>query len=440
MNSKIALFACLTLLTACSSKSLPSDQGESAGSYLPQSQEHPALAFARSGSETSGITEEAFDALMDQVESTMGRAAEGLGGRLTISRLWDDETVNADAMRSGSRWEVRVMGGIVRTPTMTPDALVLVACHEAGHLLAGFPFVPEEDAIAVEGQSDYFSTKDCAYQMWGHDTAVNHESAANVSPGGKAKCDAAWGDLARRELCYRLVNAAVASGRTLAAMDGNRTAPGISTPDRTAVDETGVEHPAAQCRFDTLIAGSLCEQLDDFSLIPGARELKAAQSLKAMETAASPYACAQGTAAGRPTCWFRSSLNGPVVDPGPTPNPEPNPHPDPDTAGIELTTFEVSDDAGAPISSARPGQTIYVHMNFRNTSGVAITLTKTFVSIPDTNAHGVDNGHYVLADGATVDSDVSFVVPRISASTTDVYIDLMTEDGAFNFTRTLNIR
>ena len=140
---------------------------------------------------------------------------------------------------------------------MTIDGYTLVACHELGHHLGGAPLFSGQDWASVEGEADYFATTKCVKAMWGH--------------ASKARMDAASQVLAN----------------TLARLEGSKN-PKASTPDRSVVTSTFEDHPAAQCRLDTYLAGVKCNAQGEFSM-----------------TDSRVGACDDGTVGARPHCWFK---------------------------------------------------------------------------------------------------------------------------------------
>src|SRR4051812_29139854 len=79
-----------------------------------------------------GISETEFNQTIDQVSRFYGPIIQSHGATLSVSRGWDDSTVNASAMQMGSTWYVNMYGGLARRQEVTQDAFVLVMCHEVG--------------------------------------------------------------------------------------------------------------------------------------------------------------------------------------------------------------------------------------------------------------------------------------------------------------------
>ena len=240
----------------------------------------------------NGMTEDQFNAIIDSVTKYYEPIVQNLGGTLVVERNWDDSTVNAYAERNDGNWNVHMFGGLARRPEITPDGFAMVLSHEIGHHLSGFPFV--SDWAANEGQADTFATHVAANIIWTN----NYSTITNVNSDGKNLCDKYLPANKDKNLCYREMNANYSLASLLAAL--GRTKVNFTTPDKTIVKKTNNEHPNAQCRLDTYVAGTLCGVLWDNSVIPKT------------ETESAKYSC-MGSKNGpypiqaRPLCWFHPS-------------------------------------------------------------------------------------------------------------------------------------
>ena len=251
-----------------------------------------------------GITEKQFNDTIDFVTAYYAPVIATFKGNLNVERNWDDATVNAYANRSGKTWNVAMFGGLARRPEVTVDGFALVVCHEIGHHLGGFPFV--STWAADEGQSDYFATQACGRNLWKTDFAVNATFADQVDQIAKTKCDANWESTTDRNLCYRIANAGFSLAKLLGALGGGL--PDFAKPDTSKVSKTNHQHPAAQCRLDTYLAGAICTTSFDDTMIPGSSS-KLSEAAK--EKQALSVSCSQFDTklpfAGRPTCWFKET-------------------------------------------------------------------------------------------------------------------------------------
>lgn len=272
----------------------------------------------------SSMTEEQFNKVLDEVEEYYKPIVEEHGAELVVIRDWANPTVNAQAWRVGKKWNVHMFGGLARRVEVTADAFQLVACHEIGHHVAGFPFVPKDTTLSAndpsisesewrvislllshgdtpdlpviwaanEGQSDYFSTQSCARELWKDQLEKNKTYAKLIPRHAKKICNRAWSQDKKRHLCYRSMMA----GKSLADLLSEGIAE-YDTPDTTIVSETIHTHPNGQCRLDTYMAGAICEEKFDTDRIPK-NEKEAKRT--------SCYATGKKDDMGyRPKCWFK---------------------------------------------------------------------------------------------------------------------------------------
>lgn len=205
----------------------------------------------------AGIAEAQFNAVMDRVQAVYGPIIASHGATLQINRLWDDPTVNASAEQQGNTWILNMYGGLARHKAVTYDGMMLVACHELGHHLGGFPKINGADWATNEGGADYFATLKCLRRTL---PATDPDQIDSVAQQG---CAATYkGDAAGRASCERGAMAGVSVSTLLAELgqDGN---PKLDTPDTSEVSVTNDEHPASQCRLDTYYQGALCTKKVD---------------------------------------------------------------------------------------------------------------------------------------------------------------------------------
>lgn len=245
----------------------------------------------------TNITQAEFGAILDKIESVYAPIFQSFGVKLVLERAWDDSTVNAYADQQGTNWIVHMYGGMARRSELNIAGFGLVACHEIGHHLGGYPKYSDSPWAANEGQSDLFSThcgrKTLAGLGW-----------PGLTASAMAKCDAAWGDQVSRELCYVNLSGGLALGKLLAVLGGEKV-PAYETPDPSVVTKTSDKHPRAQCRTDTYLASAICTQLWPDNVIP--KDDKA-------------------TCNTRPKCWYAYADGEPVPNPDDPPAP---PAPDP---------------------------------------------------------------------------------------------------------------
>jgi len=248
------------------------------------------------------VTEEDFFRVIDLAEEIYEPIFANLGGILTMNPLWEDPTVNASASQQDGYWFVNMYGGLARRPEVTVDGFIVVLCHEIGHHLAGFPFT--SSWAANEGQSDYYATQVCLRKIF----AATDNRVAEVPGLPRALCDAEYTSDYDRNICNRSILAGKSTSDLIGAL--NNEVVFYTTQDQGTVRQTNNNHPAAQCRLDTMMAGALCDILWDDSVVPGK-----GVSRGAAKTAADRVACVRPTdlpqspmdeiqLGFKPRCWY----------------------------------------------------------------------------------------------------------------------------------------
>jgi hypothetical protein len=284
-----------------------SNEVEVSEQFLP-----PNTLHLRKAVQGSGIDEAQFNAIIDQIEAFYQPIVSSHSANLLVGRVWESDSVNAQASQNGNNWIILVAGGIARAPEMTADGFALVMCHEMGHHIGGYPFAASTTWATAEGQADYFATHSCARDLWRDDD--NSEYSAQVHPTAKAKCDTEWAYQNERELCYRVTQASQALADLLGALED--TTVSYDTMDPSQVTSTYKGHPDAQCRLDTYLVGSLCNIEYDRDNIPGKFALIDLYSIYSEQEAAL-QTCARAShdlgvygvnEAYRPRCWHRPNL------------------------------------------------------------------------------------------------------------------------------------
>lgn len=257
----------------------------------------------------SNVTEEQFNKITDAIVAMWQPLAKLHGAQLVAVKNWNDATVNAYADQKGNQWMVSMYGGLARRPEITPDGFALVVCHELGHHFGGYYFYGPNHWAAGEGQADYFATDVCAKRVFAAFFDRRFLNRTDVPPYVKQRCDAVWKEsAAAQSLCYRSASAGLSLATLLAAI-GASPAPKFETPDPTRVPQTVVDHPRAQCRLDTYLAGAVCAAPFDLKVIP-AKGLPGGQNSKEGEAVAAKVSCMEATQkiGFRPYCWFKPQL------------------------------------------------------------------------------------------------------------------------------------
>jgi len=241
----------------------------------------------------AGIAEAQFNAVLDRVQQIYGPIVAAHGGNLDIQRLWDDATVNASAIQNGTTWTINMYGGLARHPTVTYDGFALVACHELGHHLGGFPKITWSGWPTNEGGADYYATLKCLRRV------LPASKPDEVDAAAVKGCASIYKDETSRSRCERGTMAGVSVSSLLAELGGSPK-PDLNTPDTSSVDETNDAHPAAQCRLDTYFQGALCTKSHT-------------EEQSNNEPTAGSCTKSQGFSAGiQPRCWYKPA--GPEVE------------------------------------------------------------------------------------------------------------------------------
>jgi hypothetical protein len=218
----------------------------------------------------SNITESEFHQIIDKIENHYRKSIEGLGVEFTVERDWNDGMVNARAWKKPGHFYFKMYGGLARYETMIADSFMLVACHEMGHLIGGAPTVKPFNNASSEGQADYFSTSRCFKEV---NKGEDHKSMIKdfaFSPIVLEKCLESFSkDSEDYQICLRTAKANIAMAQTFAALGELQVMPAFDTPDpyeRMFILFNG--YPNAQCRLDTLFAGSLCNLSKEQRVMP----------------------------------------------------------------------------------------------------------------------------------------------------------------------------
>ena len=181
----------------------------------------------------------------------------------------DNQSTSASADHEFQELKVVVNSGLLSSPRLTPDGLRMIICHELGHLFGGAPRknVPMEwegpvahdnlSFLSSEGQADYYAGLSCFKELVKLAEGDNIQSAdaSRIGPKLKAKCG-------EDQLCLR---------GALAGVDFLNLS--FDFPISCEVkDEEEAQvlirdsYPARQCRLDTIVNASACNQLPNLSL------------------------------------------------------------------------------------------------------------------------------------------------------------------------------
>lgn len=211
--------------------------------------------------QVGGLTQNDFNAVLDQVEKFYTPVIAAHGGTLQVNRLWTDDTVNASADQQGTTWNLNMYGGLARHPVMNKDGFMMVACHELGHHLGGAPKIKRwftTTWASNEGQSDYFSSLRCMRNMFSDEDNAKFVQTETIDPVVKRTCEEVYSTQAEENLCMREAMAGFVGASIFQALRNENAPPRFDTPDQTVVRRMDDSHPGTQCRLDTYYQGALC--------------------------------------------------------------------------------------------------------------------------------------------------------------------------------------
>ena len=262
--------------------------------FMPKNNLHLEDSFYN-----ADISKVKADAILDSIKNIYTPIFEKNGLTLTIINDWDNSEVNAVAYQRGKNAYVKIYGGLIRRWEITEDGMALVACHEIGHHLGGFPLYDDIAWASAEGNSDYFATHMCAKAIFKDPESVFEDSEDSnksicLDDYADAMCVKMHPLQEGRDICCRTANAI----ESLVMLLGQSGSERFDTPSKKVVSRTSVRHPDAQCRMDTMLQGALClvENTDD--KIPWSeKEMR-------MKSCTRKHNFKVGN---RPRCWFKPS-------------------------------------------------------------------------------------------------------------------------------------
>lgn len=230
--------------------------------FIPENDMKIPVGFTTLSGQPAGISQAEFNEAMDRLVKYYLKDVEAQGLKLRINRLWENETVNASAQRSGSTQVLNMYGGLARHPQITFEGFSLVLCHEFGHHNGG---APKNGGwfgswATNEGGSDYFATLKCLRRIFSEDdnAAIVAARSTELDFVAVEACTKTYPEDYDRDLCLRMSLAGQSVANFFANMKKDEKAPRFDTPDLSEVSRTNNNHPATQCRLDTYFAGMLC--------------------------------------------------------------------------------------------------------------------------------------------------------------------------------------
>lgn len=181
----------------------------------------------------------------------------------------DNQSTSASADHLFQELKVVVNSGLLSSPRLSPDGLRMIICHELGHLFGGAPRknVPMEwegpvahdgmSFLSSEGQADYYAGLSCFKELvkLAEGDDIQPADASRVGSNLKAKCG-------EDQLCLR---------GALAGVDFLNL--NFDFPISCEVKDEEVtpvlirdSYPGRQCRLDTIVNASACNDLQSLSL------------------------------------------------------------------------------------------------------------------------------------------------------------------------------
>lgn len=135
------------------------------------------------------------------------------------------------------------------------DTLVMIVCHEIGHLANGL--LPGYITEGGEGEADYFAASICAPDVFRSYPAFHAiESAWKLPEEVSQSCQKVYSNI-NIEICERVNRAGLAASLMLFRLLQDSQRPSFLTPDKNQVEQTNPEGTNSQCRLDTFYSGSL---------------------------------------------------------------------------------------------------------------------------------------------------------------------------------------
>lgn len=237
-------------------------------------------------SSPTGLTQDQFNGILAEFFTIYDPIVKSHGYTLVLKNKWKDATVNSDTTVSGSNWVINAYGGLARYSIMTPDAYMMVLCHEMGHHLGGYPNM---GWASNEGQSDYYATAKCFPR-----TSYGKKNSFRMVPAVVTEhCQLQHMSSTDINTCINSAMTGLTLASVLRGLGNTPSSIDFTTPDPTQVSTTDNSHPNAQCRLDTYFSGAVCgkQYTQDFST-----------------TSPIQGACAEeaGDKIGvRPRCWYK---------------------------------------------------------------------------------------------------------------------------------------
>lgn len=223
--------------------------------FFNSSYMYPVEAFT-----TSTVTEEYFYKNFYEVIDIYKKQLKQLHKPIDLKPDWKNPYFSAYTFEQKETLEIGIWGGMARIPGMNNEAIVLIACHELGHLLGGAPFIPIKyyKNISSEGQSDYFATKQCIKKFFSKNYNTKETPILNKvsTPEAKSICYLKSNAPKEYQICLKTMRAIEGFSHVIAQLHHHQGSMSLSSKDETITSKTiNIDYPKNQCRIDTYIAG-----------------------------------------------------------------------------------------------------------------------------------------------------------------------------------------
>lgn len=211
------------------------------------------------GENLSGITEETFLSVYNRLKDHyVPKFQSEFGLEVDYVLHWESNWFNAQTGWGGPK-KIRFFfsGELARGKYMTPDALLLIGCHEIGHHLGGLP-KNEGKWSTSEAGADYYGALKCMRELLKNDPENDREY--DLPEAVISKCRETYGAGDEFHICLRTTKAGEDMARAF-QWGATKKEPGaMLLVDLPAVEVTNTSYPTRACRAETIFQGSLCNK------------------------------------------------------------------------------------------------------------------------------------------------------------------------------------
>ncbi|MEN0060056.1 MAG: hypothetical protein AAGB31_14540 [Bdellovibrio sp.] len=201
---------------------------------------------------TLGLNENEYNELIHYFQKTYtAQVLKTTGKPVIFQKAWQNPYFNGSIESKEHFFQIHLWGGTARTQGASPVVMAGILCHELGHILGGEPheIIENRTWSSVEGQADFFATKECLPTF-----LKNHSRfALNPSRYFIEKCQ-------NNNSCAQTLQAAWDLTLFFQTYDSQKSpTPDIHRPAPPAKELLRNAYPSLQCRWDTFVAGALCQ-------------------------------------------------------------------------------------------------------------------------------------------------------------------------------------